>query len=377
MKKRPNKKEIEFIEDRAKERISEIFDALGIEYVERAEYLQCACPIHQGDNNRGLYWAMNLGRFRCVTRSCHDDPMTGPSSSVFGLVRGTMTMQTKKQWSFIQSVMFVAKVLGLENTEMSEETEEEIAINRAVKAYKKKLRIKQNQDGRVYLSDVVNKLCPDTKYYPSRGIKTETISRYNISYCTDPKKMFCNRAFFPVLDDSGKIVMGWSARSIWEKCSNCDLYHDKTIECPRPERQYSKWVHSPGFQSGHCLYNSWFAKHSIGKTGVAIVCESPGNCWAYEQAGIPNSVATFGVNFSDHQTKLLQKLGAINLIFALDNDEAGLKAREKIERQLEYYFRLVFYTPESVNDVAELLPQEIQDRFLPLLQNSSREGILK
>lgn len=189
--------------------------------------------------------------------------------------------------------------------------------------------------------------------------------------------MFYNRAFFPVLDDTGKIVMGWSSRSRWEQCEKCELHHNPDIDCPAPARKYSKWIHSTGFQSGHCLYNSWFAKHSISKTGVAIVCESPGNCWAYEEAGIPNSVGTFGVNFSDHQTKLLQRMGAINLIFVLDNDDAGRDAQEKIERQLEYQFRLIFHMPDTVNDVAEMLPKEIRDRFMPLLKKNSREGILK
>jgi len=374
--KRFNRAETSFIEDRAKDRISEIFDALGLDYRERVDYLQCACPIHQGDNQRALYWAFNLGRFRCTTRQCHNDIVTGPSSSVFGLVRGAMSVRTEKKWSFQKSVMFVAKVLGLEQTTLDEETEEEIEIGKIVRQHKKKQRLKIKDTGNL-LSDVVGQLRPDDVYYPERGVSQDIIHRYHISWCDNKHKMFYNRAFFPVLDETGKIVMGWSARSRWKECKKCELYHDPDIECPQPARQYMKWLHSPGFQSGHCLYNSWFAKHSIGKTGVAIVCESPGNCWAYEQAGIPNSVGTFGVDFKDHQTKLLQKMGAINLIFVLDNDEAGERARKTIEKQLEYYFRLIFYTPDNVNDVAELLPQEIKDRFMPLLKKNSKEGILK
>lgn len=374
--KRFNKHETAWIEDRAKDRVSEIFDALNIEYRERIDYIQCACPIHQGDNQRALYWAFNLGRFRCTTRGCHNDPITGPSSSVYGLVRGAMSTKTGKEWSFQQAVFFVAKVLGLQNTEMDEETEEEIEIGKLVRQHRKKQRMKTKQSDKL-LSDVVGHLKPDNVYYPTRGIKPSTIARYHISWCDNPNKLFYDRAFFPILDETGKVVMGWSARSRWTKCRSCSLYHNPETKCPKPDRKYAKWLHSPGFQSGHCLYNSWFAKHSIGKTGVAIVCESPGNCWAYEQAGIPNSVGTFGAEFKDYQKKLLQRMGAINLIFVLDNDEAGQKARKTIEKQLEYYFRLIFYTPENVNDVAELLPQEIKDRFVPLLNKNSREGILK
>ncbi len=109
---------INFIQERANERIIEIFEALEIDYIENKDYLQCACPIHQGDNPRGLYWATQSCHWKCMTRQCQENESTGPSSSIFGLVRGTLSARMNKQCSFRDSVNFVSAVLGIDKKDI-------------------------------------------------------------------------------------------------------------------------------------------------------------------------------------------------------------------------------------------------------------------
>lgn len=372
-----NKNECQFIQDRACERISEIFDALNIEYTARHDYIQCACPIHEGDNQRALYWAMQTCHWKCVTKHCEQNPVTGPSSSVFGLVRGVLSSKTQEQCSFQQAIAFVAQVLNLSNVQMDEDTAEKIEIAKTIKAYKKRAAQKASNKG-MLLSAVLPSLIPDTVYYPTRGISTETISRYHISFCDDDSRPFCNRAFFPILDETGRYVLGWSARSIFDKCFDCNMFHPKDTKCPIKDdwTKYAKWRHSSGFKTSECLYNLWYAKPFIGKYGSAIVCEGPGDIWALEQSGIRNSVAMFGLSCSKKQRKLLQQAGALTLVFILDNDESAREATDRLKDQLMHYFRMFFITPENASDVGEMMHDDIKASILPFMKKISMHKVL-
>lgn len=369
--------QIQKIQCIANDRITEILDSLGVEYRERIDYLQGKCPIHDGDNPRSFYWALKTNHWRCKTRNCDKDIITGKSHSVFGLVRGIMSNKTNRQWSFRNSVRYVAKLLGIDVHESDTQySQEEIEIDKAINAYKRRLKSNTKRDG-IPLIDVTPQLRYDTVYYPSRGVSEDIIRKYHISYCNNPKKPFYKRAFFPILSEDGKFIVGWSGRSIWHKCEKCNLHHDAKIKCPDSNysAKYAKWRHSAGFRSEKYLYNYWYARHSINKYALAIVCEGPGDCWAYEQAGIKISVAILGLNFSKEHVKLLQRAGALTLVFVLDNDEAGRKAQNKLENELIHYFRLIFVNTHNVKDVGDMLPLDVREKFEPLIKTYGRENI--
>lgn len=370
--------QIEYIQNQANERITELLDILNIEYTERTGYIQMSCPIHGSDNPRSLYFALKTNHWRCATRHCEQNEISGKSSSVFGLIRGILSNRQNRQWNFIDTVNFIAKLLNLTNVPIKKIDRQDIEINKLIKTYKKK--IKNNQNKYSLLRDILPKLKPDTEYYPKRGVSQDIINKYHISFCCDKNKPFYNRSFFPVLDETGKFVVGWSGRTIWPLCAECRMYHDpKFIRCPDKKwKGYCvKWKHSLGFKSDEHLYNIWSAKKHIGMSGIAIVCESPGNVWTYEKCGITNSVALMGLNFSKTQRQLLQKAGALTLIITLDNDKAGLEAKERFEENLQYYFRLIFIYPENVNDIAEMLPNDIKSKIGNLSNQISYCDVLK
>lgn len=373
-----NREEASFIQDRAAERIAEVLDALGIDYTERASYLQAACPVHGGDNPRGWYWAINTLHWRCATNHCEKNDSTGPSSSIFGLVRGVMARKDGKPWSYQMAVDFVARVLHLNGTKLDPGTEEDIAIDRQIKEARKAQKNKPSGNG-TPLATMLPMLKPDTVYYPSRGITKDTIARYHISVCDDPQKPFFHRAFFPILDMTGRYIQGWSARSMWPQCPKCKHYHDPAwAKCPTKEQFgfFAKWRHSASFHAERCLYNIWYARTHIAQTSIAILVEGPGDVWAFEQAGIKNAVAMFGLSLSSHQRNMLQSVGATTLILATDNDKAAMGARKKQIEELNWYFRVYDVVPDS-KDFGAMEPEEINGQIGPLLEKVSKAELFK
>lgn len=372
-----NSNEITFIQDRGCERITEILDALGIEYTERHDYIQCACPVHDGNNDRGLFWAMRSNHWQCKTRGCHKNPITGPSSSIFGLIRGTMKCKTEKTWSFMQAVNFVVHVLGLANDSINNDNAEDIEVTKLIKQYRKKQNTKNTKG--ILLSTITNRLKSDQVYYPNRGVSQQIIAKYHISFCNTKGKPMYKRAFFPILDITGRYVIGWSGRSIYEKCKKCNMYHHTEREtCPdkKYNRIYTKWKHSKNLSSESCLYNIWYAKPFISKTSTIILCEGPGDVWALEMAGIRNSVALLGCTMSRQQRLIIQNAGALTIICVFDNDNAGMAAMEVLKKDLNCYFRIFCVSPEMNSDIADMVPDEIITQISPILEKVSRKNIL-
>lgn len=369
--------EISFIQDRACERIVEIFDALGVEYIERHDYLQAACPVHGGDNQRAMFWAIRSNHWKCNTRGCHSDPITGPSTSVFGLVRGTMGRKTGEAWGFQQAVNFVAQVLGIEKCEGGGTTAQDIEINKIIKMHRKKQSTKQEPG--TPLSTMVPHLKADQVYYPNRGVPQDIIAKYHISFCNTKGKPMYKRAFFPMMDVNGRNIVGWSGRSIYDKCPECGMHHyPERSSCPDQQYggMYTKWKHSKNFRGELCLYNIWYAKHFIRKTGTVILCEGPGDVWSYEAAGIRNSVALLGLNMSRQQRLMLQNAGALTVICIFDNDDAGQKAMRKLEGDLTHYFRVFCVTPDTAKDVGDMFSDDVAEKIGPILEKASRAEML-
>jgi len=368
---------VNFVQDRACERITEVFDALGIEYTERHDYIQSACPVHGGENERAMFWAIRSNHWQCKTRGCHKDPITGVSNSVFGLVRGAMSHKTGEEWGFRQSVNFVMQALGLKDCPKDTATAQDIEIAKMLKIHRKK-QVSPKDRGTL-LSETIKHLRPDQVYYPNRGISPDIIAKYHISFCNTQGKPMFKRAFFPILDGKGRHVVGWSGRSIYEKCPECKMHHHpERGSCPDSKYKgvYTKWKHSTDFRVEECLYNIWYAKPFISKTGTVILCEGPGDVWAYEAAGIRNSVALLGTSMSRQQRLMLQNAGALTIICTFDNDESGQKAMKRIEEELTHYFRVFCVTPTTVNDIGDMFSGDILSQIGPILQQASRAEML-
>lgn len=366
-----NSDQINLLQDLAASRVQEVLLAMGVEFQTEHHFLTGPCPVHDGDNPRGWFWAFRTQSWRCNTNGCHTTTVTGPSSSLFGLVRGVMSMKTNRQWSFAESVQFVQQALGISEIPDTPVSAEERLIAKTILESRQRLR--EEAVGQSYpLADFIELMDPDQWYYPQRGYREETLRRYHVSYCGNRHKPFYQRAYFPILDSSGIYIVGWSARSIWEKCRSCEQYHDPCmVVCPESKPRYAKWRHSYGFRAERYLYNLWHAARHINKTQTAILVEGPGDVWAMEEAGIRNSVAIMGLNVSDYQNRLLQKAGALTLVLLCDNDESGQAGAKRLSEGLSLFFRVHIFSLHGGKDVGSMDRQAIREELSSVINLES------
>ena len=120
-------------------------------------------------------------------------------------------------------------------------------------------------------------------------------------------------------------------------------------------------------RTGSLLYNYELAKTAIKESKTAILVESPANVWRLAEAGIENSVALFGINFSQEKQLILDSLGVTNLILLLDNDppdkkgkRAGEEGARRIIKECSNYYNIRNIQLKDVKDVAELKSEEVR-----------------
>ena len=62
-----------------------------------------------------------------------------------------------------------------------------------------------------------------------------------------------------------------------------------------------------------------------------VIVEGPFDCWRLHSCGLKNTVALLGSSLSVSQFNLLQKCGAKTFAIALDSDDAGQAAYQRIK----------------------------------------------
>lgn len=95
-------------------------------------------------------------------------------------------------------------------------------------------------------------------------------------------------------------------------------------------------------------------------TTEIYVCEGLFDCLRMWCRG-KIAVAGFGCLFSEYQIKLLQDLPTRKLILALDNDEAGRKATEKLRKRIKNKLVTEVILPKGKKDIGECTDEEIDN----------------
>jgi DNA primase len=93
-----------------------------------------------------------------------------------------------------------------------------------------------------------------------------------------------------------------------------------------------KYLNSPEtelFHKGRTLYNHGPAREAAGKAGTVIVAEGYMDVIALAAAGFGNAVAPLGTAITEDQLGLLWRI-APEPVIALDGDEAGMRAAERL-----------------------------------------------
>ena len=364
--------------DEVCDNIESLLDSFGLEYKFNNKMITMSCPIHGGDNIS----ALNLypegdtyrGNWKCRTHNC-EKTFKG---SVIGFIRGIISNQ-KYGWkepgneccSFKEAVeyatAFINKDLG--SIKINKKDREKRQFTSVV-GYLNNEPVKILS--RVTRQQIIKSLNIPAQYYLDRQYSKDILIKYDVGLCDKEGKEMYNRIVVPIYDNNYEYMVGCSGRSIYEKCSLCKGFHNPQVSCPNADNvwKFSKWKHNADFKSQNHLYNFWFAKDYILKSGIAIVVESPGNVWRLEENGIHNSVAMFGSSLSDRQKILLDSSGAMSLVVLTDNDDAGRKAAQQIKSKCQNTYR-VFIPNITAADVGEMSPEQINTEIKTYIENLS------
>jgi len=327
------------------------------------------CFIHGGDNKSALNLYYNADyrvHYKCRSHGCEKNFGT----SLLSMIRGGLS-HVKYSWqypgdkevSFDDTVAFVLDKLQLDfgqlkrsviDTSNHDFCKLSQAINR------------EATEGVVSKEFYRSRVEIPAPYYIDRGFSIEVLDEHDVGTCHKYDKPMFNRAMVPIYDENNDKIVGFTGRSIFEKCSNCSSYHDPSKKCGF----FPKWRHSKGLRAENILYNYGKAKSFIQESYIIILVESPGNVWRLEEAGIHNSVAIFGTSLSNTQQKLIDESGAMTMLVIMDNDEPGKQAAQAIAEQCHKTYN-VQVVPIHSQDVGDMAVEEVQASIVPWIKKAS------
>ena len=354
----------------AVQHLDQIYEHFGMKASYKNEVLvKSVCPIHGGDNNTALNMYYNGDykiHYKCRTHQCEE---------IFGngfidFIKGCLSRfeygwekQGDREATFKESVQFLLDLTGNNFNSLKADSAnlEKMKFGGMVNAINS-IDSKPTGVTRDFYRSKIN---IPAEYYLERGFSSEVLDEFDVGYCDNPEKPMYERAVVPIYDNDHSYIVGYTGRSVFEKCPKCNNYHNPIRKC----HHFPKWFHNKGFQKQKWLYNYWTAKDEIMSTGVAILVESPGNVWRLWEAGIKNAVAIFGTSLNADQKKILDESGALSLICLMDNDEAGKIAAKKIEEQCSRLYRLFFPT-FNASDIAELNIDSVTSDIKPFIDKT-------
>lgn len=374
-----NQEQLKLLTEECIINLDELFEILGIKLNKSKNMYYGCCPIHGGDNKNGLNLYIGghttFCNWRCNTYHCEKIF----KNSLIGFIRGILS-HNRNNWqskddktiSFNETVDFLLKFTSknLQDLKVDLDLVEKRRFSSQINILQK--TIEQEKKSCMTKKDVRRLLEIPSDYYLRRGYSKEILDRFDVGLCRRKNKEMSGRIVIPIYDETGNNLIGCTGRSIYEKCQKCKLYHNPLINCPRDEYSflYSKWHHSKGFSGRDTLFNLWNASKYIQKTKVAIIVESPGNVIKLEEAGIHNSLATFGTHFTDEQKFKLDILGFFAILVIGDSDKAGREffntIAEKCERGYNMYS---FSCPINFNDLGEMSVLDINHQVKPFINN--------
>lgn len=180
--------------------------------------------------------------------------------------------------------------------------------------------IKQPQvsDKKTFDKDLLLKLKKDHQYWIDRNVSAETIESFQGGLASLGKMK--NRYVFPIFNSKTEII-GFSGR---------DITNESKI----------KWKHL-GDKSSWC-YPTFLNIENLKSERQVFLIESIGDCLSLWDAGIKNTIVTFGLDVSISILNLLLKLDPDKINISFNNDSqknnAGNQAADKAFNKLSRYF---------------------------------------
>lgn len=352
--------------------VDELLAELGAKLYRSGKLYYGNCPIHGGDSNSfNLYPEGDTvpGYWVCRTKHCENTF----KKTIIGFVRGILSRQ-KYDWatakdkivSWQEAVDWCCNFVGTPIDKIKSDNRE--LTNRRISSRISSLTKKNEQrKSGILRADVRKSLQIPSSYFVGRGFSKEVLDKYDVGFYPYVNQPLSNRVAVPIYDDEGAFAVGFTGRSIFDRCPKCNLWHDKKCSCPSSvdDRKLScKW-YNHNFSRDNYLYNYWYAKKPIQDTNVAILVEGPGEVWRLSEAGISVGLGMMGCDLTDGQSIILEASGAMNIIVLTNMDQAGRDAADKLKNQLKRQYNI--HLPLlNKNDLGECSIDYIKSVVTPL-----------
>lgn len=258
--------------------------------------------------------------------------------------------------SFLEAVKMAGEIAGMDTSFLSKEStqkhqEKKEYSERIREVLEESLRFFQaqflhNQEAKKYMiqhrkytNDTIKNFAvgyaPDDfhsleKYLVGKGFSRKEILDSGMGKQgkneTEIFDRFRNRVVFPFYDSLGKVV-GFGGRTL-----GVSTPFESAQGAPNSDQNIPKYLNSPDtilYDKSKQLFGFHLAKNAIRKEDRVIMVEGNLDVMACSQFGIENTVAISGVAFSADQAKLIKRFTK-NVVLALDNDNAGQNATERL-----------------------------------------------
>jgi DNA primase len=253
------------------------------------------CPWHD-DRRPSLMVSPTRNRVHCF--------VCGKGTDAIGW------LQDRQGLSFQEAVLELARRTGVSVAEGDPEAqarfEQEWRERRQLMAQ----RTEQRQQFHQALVEQLEQGGEGADYIKARAISPETARTWQLGIAG-------GRLTIPLNDTSGQTV-GFCGRATGS--------------------QEPKYRNSTGdllFQRNGLVFGLDQASEAIRKQGTALLVEGPLDVIQLHQAGFANAVACLGTSVSELQLQLLRRQGMKHLLIALDGDDAGQAATERLIEQLQ------------------------------------------
>ena len=326
------------------EEIELVLSNLGMEYEIIGDNVYSTCPAHEGsDNNRAFSLSLDKQIWKCWTRDCqqHYD------NDIIGLVRGVLSQREGKDIGFKESLMWICKILNINNRDIKVEKQEEPSdFVRMVDMF---TVYDDNHSKDIKLESCSSTIHP-SEYFTQRGFKEDTLLHFEIGDCIDKSSSMAYRALIPIHNDDGSKIVAQIGRTI------------KDYRKP-------KFLFTKGFDKRHFLYNYHRAIHTAREKNCLFVTEGQGDVWKLFECGVVNAVSIFGKSLSTQQQDKLLKSGVTTLVVLTDNDQAGRESKTQIKRELGRMFSLKFPSLRR-KDVGDMRVDSIKEEILTQVEGT-------
>ncbi len=202
-----------------------------------------------------------------------------------------------------------------------------------------------NADAAQYYNDLLLRSSQGERardYLKERGINRETAVVFQLGFAPDRWHALENfmqkkghdqedvlRAGLVVENDEGNIYDRFRGRIIFpirDARGRTIGFGGRVLDDSQPK--YLNTPTTPVFDKGSVLYGIDLAASNIRESGVAIIVEGYMDVVIPHQCGVDNVVACMGTALTEEQVQILKRM-TDELIFALDPDEAGVRAVKK------------------------------------------------